>query len=127
MIYPHCKAQQPAMRNRRNDENDATVTRSRSKLWLDNITRSLVTSGTLGRYIGEFSLTGLTSNPTIFDKAIKEAGLYDDAIREKTVEGKSGEELFYELALADLIQAADLFRQVHDATGGVDGWVSLEV
>ncbi|MGH7795263.1 MAG: transaldolase [Candidatus Binatia bacterium] len=96
-------------------------------LWLDNITRELLTSGTLGRYISDFAVTGLTSNPTIFDKAIKEAGLYDDAIREKTVEGKSGEELFYELALADLIQAADLFRPVHDATGGVDGWVSLEV
>ena len=96
-------------------------------LWLDNITRGLLTSGTLSRYIDEFSLTGLTSNPTIFDKAIREENLYNDAIREKMVEGKSGEELFYELALADLIQAADLFRPVHDATGGVDGWVSLEV
>jgi len=96
-------------------------------LWLDNITRRLLTSGTLSRYIGEFSLTGLTSNPTIFDKAIKEEDLYDDAIGEKTAEGKSGEELFYELALADLVRAADLFRPVHDATGGVDGWVSLEL
>jgi transaldolase len=96
-------------------------------IWLDNITRGLLTSGTLSRYISEFSLTGLTSNPTIFDKAIKEEGLYDDAIREKTVEDKSGEELFYELALEDLIRAADLFRPVHDTTAGVDGWVSLEV
>src|SRR5450759_5610485 len=96
-------------------------------LWLDNITRGLLTSGTLRRYIGEFSVTGLTSNPTIFDKAIKDAGFYDAAIRQKTAEGKSGEALFFELALEDLIQAADLFRPIHDATGGVDGWVSLEV
>jgi transaldolase len=96
-------------------------------LWLDNITRELLTSGTLARYISDFPVTGVTSNPTIFDKAIKEAGLYDNAIRQKTVQGKSGEELFYELALEDLIRAADLFRPVHDATSGVDGWVSLEV
>jgi transaldolase len=74
-----------------------------------------------------FSVTGLTSNPTIFDKAIKDAGLYDAAIRRKTAEGKSGEALFFELALEDLTQAADLFRPVHDATGGLDGWVSLEL
>ncbi len=96
-------------------------------LWLDNITRALLTSGTLRRYISEFAVTGLTSNPTIFDQAIKSAGSYDDAIRKKAVEGKSGEALFFELALEDLTQAADLFRPVHDATGGVDGWVSLEV
>lgn len=95
-------------------------------LWLDNITRGLLTSGTLSRYISDFSVTGLTSNPTIFDKAIKDADFYDEAIREKTAAGKSGESLFYELALEDLTQAADLFRPVHDATGGVDGWVSLE-
>jgi transaldolase len=96
-------------------------------LWLDNITRALLTSGTLSRYIREFAVTGLTSNPTIFDQAIKGAGAYDDAIRKKSDEGKSGEALFFELALEDLTQAADLFRPVHDATGGVDGWVSLEV
>lgn len=96
-------------------------------LWLDNITRGLLTDGTLRRYIREFSVTGLTSNPTIFDKAIKEGGFYDDAIRKKTAEGKSGEALFFDLALEDLIQAADLFRPIHDSTGGVDGWVSLEV
>ena len=96
-------------------------------LWLDNITRGLLTDGTLRRYIHEFSVTGLTSNPTIFDKAIKDGGFYDAAIRQKTVAGKSGEALFFELALADLIEAADLFRPVHDSTGGVDGWVSLEV
>jgi transaldolase len=96
-------------------------------LWLDNITRGLLTSGTLRRYISEFSVTGLTSNPTIFDKAIKDAGFYDDAIRQKATEGKSGEALFFELALEDLTQAADIFRPIHDATGGVDGWVSLEV
>jgi len=96
-------------------------------LWLDNITRGLLMKGTLRRYINEFSVTGLTSNPTIFDKAIKDAGFYDDAIHQKSAAGKSGEALFFELALEDLVQAADLFRPVHDATGGIDGWVSLEV
>ena len=96
-------------------------------LWLDNITRGLLTSGTLGRYIREFSVTGLTSNPTIFDHAIKDSDSYGDAIRQNAFAGKSGEALFFELALEDLTRAADLFRPVHDATGGVDGWVSLEV
>ncbi|HEV8071834.1 MAG TPA: transaldolase [Planctomycetaceae bacterium] len=96
-------------------------------LWLDNITRGLLTSGTLRRYIQEFSITGLTSNPTIFDHAIKNSTDYDDAIRRKLKEGKSGEALFFELALEDLRQAADLFRPIHDQTNGVDGWVSLEV
>ena len=96
-------------------------------LWLDNITRGLLTSGTLGRYIRELAVTGLTSNPSIFDHAIKNGNFYDDAIRNKANEGKSGEDLFFELALEDLTQAADLFRPVHDATSGVDGWVSLEV
>ena len=96
-------------------------------LWLDNITRGLLTSGTLRRYIQEFSVTGLTSNPTIFDHAIKNSHDYDDAIRQKLQEGKSGEALFFELALEDLRQAADLFRPIHDLTNGVDGWVSLEV
>ncbi len=96
-------------------------------LWLDNITRRLLASGTLARYIKEYSLTGLTSNPTIFDKAIEEGGFYDEAIREKARAGKSGEALFIELALEDLVQAADLFRPAHDATDGVDGWVSLEL
>src|SRR5579864_6940305 len=96
-------------------------------LWLDNITRGLLTSGTLRRYIREFSLTGLTSNPTIFDHAIKNSHDYDVAIRQKLKEGKSGEALFFELALEDLRQAADLFQPIHDQTNGVDGWVSLEV
>lgn len=96
-------------------------------LWLDNITRRLLTSGTLSRYIEELAVTGLTSNPTIFDNAIKNADFYDDAIRKKALAGKSGEALFFELALEDLIRAADLFRPIHDATGGTDGWVSLEV
>jgi len=96
-------------------------------LWLDNITRGLLTSGTLGRYISELSVTGLTSNPTIFDQAIRTTRFYDAAIHQKTSEGKSGEALFFELAMEDLTQAADLFRPVHDATGGVDGWVSLEI
>lgn len=96
-------------------------------LWLDNITRALLTSGTLRRYIGDLSVTGLTSNPSIFDLAIKNSTFYDDAIRRKTSEGKSGERLFFELAVEDLVQAADLFRPIHDATAGMDGWVSLEV
>jgi transaldolase len=96
-------------------------------LWLDNITRGLLTSGTLARYIAELSVTGLTSNPSIFDLAIKDSNFYDDAIRQKREEGKSGEALFFELAIEDLRHAADLFRPVHEATAGVDGMVSLEV
>jgi transaldolase len=96
-------------------------------LWLDNITRKLLTDGTLQDYINEFSVTGLTSNPTIFDHAIKNSDAYDAAIRRKTAQGKSGEALFFDLALEDLTQAADLFRPAHDRTDGVDGWVSLEV
>jgi len=96
-------------------------------LWLDNITRELLTSGILGRYISELAVTGLTSNPTIFDQAIGNADFYDAAIRQKALAGKSGEALFFELALEDLTQAADLFRPIHDATDGMDGWVSLEV
>jgi transaldolase len=96
-------------------------------LWLDNITRDLINSGTLKRYIDELSVTGLTSNPTIFDHAIKNSSSYDAAIRKKLDEGKSGEGLFFELALEDLTRAADLFRPTFDRTNGVDGWVSLEV
>jgi len=96
-------------------------------LWLDNITRELLTSGTLSRYIREFAVTGLTSNPTIFDHAVKNGDFYDTAIREKARAGESGAALFFQLALEDLVQAADLFRPIHDATGGIDGWVSLEV
>ena len=96
-------------------------------LWLDNITRALLESGGLRRYIDELSVTGLTSNPTIFDHAIKNSRDYDAAIREKTAAGKAGEGLFFELALEDLTRAADLFRPIHQATNGVDGWVSLEV
>jgi len=96
-------------------------------LWLDNITRGILDDGTLERYIGEWSVTGLTSNPAIFDHAFKRGDAYDDAIRRKAVEGKAGEALFFELAIEDLRRAADLFRPVHDRTGGVDGWVSLEV
>jgi transaldolase len=96
-------------------------------LWLDNITRGLLTSGALGRYINDLSVTGLTSNPTIFDHAIRNGDFYDDAIRNKALAGKSGEALFFELALEDLTQAADLLRPIHDASGGADGWVSLEV
>jgi transaldolase len=96
-------------------------------LWLDNITRDLLETGTLARYILELSVTGLTSNPTIFDHAIKNSAAYDAAIRTKVKQGKSGEDLFFELALEDLTRAADLFRPTWDRTRGVDGWVSLEV
>src|SRR6201988_912964 len=96
-------------------------------VWLDNITRALLRGGSLRRYIGELSVTGLTSNPTIFDHAIKNSTDYDADILEKVEEGKSGEELFFELALEDLTQAADLFLRTYEATCGVDGWGSLEV
>src|SRR6202167_5874291 len=96
-------------------------------IWLDNITRDLLDSGTLKRYIDELSVTGLTSNPTIFDQAIKNSTAYDPAIREKLSKGKSGEALFFELALEDLTRAAAQFRPVYDKTDSVDGWVSLEV
>jgi transaldolase len=96
-------------------------------LWLDNITRRLMTSGTLGRYIQELSVTGLTSNPTIFEQAIGNADFYDAAIRQRAEAGISGQVLFFELALQDLTKAADLFRSIHAATDGLDGWVSLEV
>jgi transaldolase len=96
-------------------------------LWIDHITRELISTGRLQRYIEDLSVTGLTSNPTIFDRALEAGGAYDEAIRTKAREGKSGEALFFELALEDLTRAADLFRPVHDRTGGVDGWVSLEV
>ena len=96
-------------------------------IWLDNITRDLLTTGTLQRYIAELSVTGLTSNPTIFQQAITKSASYDGAIREKLQAGKSGEELFFELAIEDLTQAADLFRPIYDKTNTVDGWTSLEV
>lgn len=94
-------------------------------LWLDNITRDLLDTGTLKRYIDEYSVTGLTSNPTIFDHAIKNSTSYDATIR--STQGESDEETFFELALEDITRAADLFRPTYDATDGVDGWVSLEV
>ena len=96
-------------------------------LWLDNITRELLDTGTLQRFIEEFSVTGLTSNPTIFDHAIRHSTTYDDDISRKRSSGKSGDDLFFELALADLTRAAELFQPVFARTDGVDGWVSLEV
>jgi transaldolase len=96
-------------------------------IWLDNITRDLLTNGTLQRYIDELSVTGLTSNPTIFDHAISNSATYDGPIRSAVRTGRSGEDLFFDLALQDLTEAADLFRPVFERTGGVDGWVSLEV
>ena len=96
-------------------------------LWLDNITRDLLDSGTLKRYIDELSVTGLTSNPTIFDHAIKNSATYDSAIISKLKKGTSAEALFFELAIEDLTRAADFFRPIYEQTNGVDGWVSLEV
>ena len=96
-------------------------------IWLDNITRNLLDSGTLKRYIDELSVTGLTSNPTIFNHAIKNSTAYDAAIREKFEKGRVREELFFELALEDLTRAADLFLPIYNRTNSVDGWVSLEV
>jgi transaldolase len=96
-------------------------------LWLDNVTRALLNSGTLQRYIDELSVTGLTSNPTIFDHAIKNSSDYDSDIAQKAHSAKSRESLFFDLALADLARAAQLFRPIHERTDRVDGWVSLEV
>ncbi len=96
-------------------------------LWLDSITRELMASGTLQRYIDDLAVTGLTSNPSIFDKAVSGSDDYDTQIRELLEGGKSGEELFFELAITDLRNAADLFAPIHRRTDGVDGWVSLEV
>ena len=96
-------------------------------LWLDNITRDLLDSGTLKQYINDLSVTGLTSNPTIFDHAIKNSAAYDSAISRKLTKRESTEDIFFELALEDLTRAADLFRPIHEETNGVDGWVSLEV
>jgi len=96
-------------------------------IWLDNITRDLLDNATLERYINDLSVTGLTSNPTIFDHAIKNSSAYDADIGSKIAHGISAETLFFELALADLRRAAALFRNIHDKTNGVDGWASLEV
>jgi transaldolase len=96
-------------------------------IWLDNITRDLLNSNTLKHYIDDLSVTGLTSNPTIFDHAIKNSGAYDTAIAAEVQTGKFRDELFFELALEDLTRAADQFRPIHDQTSGIDGWVSLEV
>jgi transaldolase len=96
-------------------------------LWLDNITRTILDDGTLGRYIDGLSVTGLTSNPTIFDKAISGGEAYDEQIGELASGGGSAEEIFFELAIADLRRATDLFAAVHERTDGVDGWCSLEV
>ncbi|HWB84970.1 MAG TPA: transaldolase [Bryobacteraceae bacterium] len=96
-------------------------------IWLDNITRDLLDSGTLQQYINDFSVTGLTSNPTIFERAVRESSAYETSIREKLAAGKHGEELFFDLALEDLTRAADLFRPVYNRTNTVDGWVSLGV
>jgi transaldolase len=104
-----------------------TLHEAGQSIWLDNITRALLTSGTLQRYVDELTVTGLTSNPSIFDKAIEGTGDYDDPIAVKSEAGATGEELFFELALEDLQVAADVFAGIHGRTNGVDGWVSLEV
>lgn len=96
-------------------------------IWLDNITRDLLNSGTLQRYIDDFSVTGLTSNPTIFDGAIKNSSAYDTSISDRLRRGRSGEDLFFGLAIEDLTRAAEQLRPIYDKSDGVDGWVSLEV
>jgi transaldolase len=96
-------------------------------LWLDNITRAMLDDGSLARHVDDWGLTGLTSNPTIFDEALSSGDAYDDGIRDNAAAGLRGEALFLELALEDLRRAADLFRPAHDATDGVDGWVSMEL
>ena len=103
------------------------LSRAGQSIWLDNLTRDLLTSGTLARYISELSVTGLTSNPTIFDQAIKNGAAYDESIRARLSKGVNGEKLFFEVAPEDITRAADLFRPIHERTAGVDGWVSLEV
>ena len=105
----------------------AALNRLGQSLWLDNITRTMLDDGTLARYIAELSVTGLTSNPTIYNLAVKGSSAYDAAIAAKVREGHSGNRLFFELAIEDLTRAADLFRPIYDRTGGLDGWVSLEV
>ena len=109
----------------------ATSTRSLhhagQSLWLDNITRGMLDDGTLARYVSDLSVTGLTSNPTIYNSAVKNTAFYDVAIADKVRHGLTGERLFFELAIEDLSRAADIFRPVYDRSGGVDGWVSLEV
>jgi transaldolase len=113
--------------NANTNANTAALQSLGQSLWLDNITREILGNGTLARYIAELSVTGLTSNPTIFEQAIGAGTSYDAQIAELAGQGKSGEDLFFALATRDLSQAADLFLQVHRKTGGVDGWVSLEV
>ncbi|HEX3846014.1 MAG TPA: transaldolase family protein, partial [Steroidobacteraceae bacterium] len=107
--------------------NTKALTDLGQSIWLDNITRDMLDNGTLRRYIDELSVTGLTSNPTIFDEAIGKGAAYDQGIRRKAAEGKQDEDLFVELALEDLRRAADLFHPIHDRTRGIDGWVSMEV
>jgi len=105
----------------------AAARREGQSLWLDTITRGMLDDGTLARYARDLHVSGLTSNPTIYNAAVGKTRFYDAAIREKVSRGLAVEELFFELAIEDLVRAADLFRPVHEATGGVDGWVSLEV
>src|SRR5271168_552260 len=104
-----------------------TLNRLGQSLWLDNITRDLLDSGTLKRYIDELSVTGLTSNPTIFDNAISKSSWYDKEIQAQLKNGVKGEDLFFNMAIQDLSRAADLFLPIHQRTGTVDGFVSLEV
>jgi transaldolase len=103
------------------------LTEAGQSIWLDNITRDLLTSGTLARYVKDLSVTGITSNPTIFERAITKGEAYDAEIRSLMAEGKSGDDLLFELILHDLTAAADIFAQVHGRTASVDGWVSVEV
>jgi transaldolase len=105
----------------------AALHRLGQSLWLDTITRTMLDDGTLARYVADLSITGLTSNPTIYNLAVKGSAAYDAAIAATSRSGLDAEGVFFELALDDLTRAADLFRPIHDRTGGLDGWVSLEV
>jgi transaldolase len=96
-------------------------------LWIDNISRETLRDGSLAKLISDYAVTGLTSNPTIFEKAMGQGDAYDDAIAQMARDGRSTEDLFFALAVDDLQKAADLFAPAHEASGGVDGWVSLEV
>ncbi|MSR18577.1 MAG: transaldolase [Phycisphaerales bacterium] len=108
-------------------QSTALLSMTGQSIWLDNITRSMLDSGTLERYIRDLSVVGLTSNPTIFEKAVKGGAEYDAQIRDLRAKGLTAEQTFFEIAIADLTRATDLFARVHARTGGVDGWVSLEV
>jgi transaldolase len=117
----------PQERSQRKKKSTEVLRNSGQSIWLDNITRDLLLSGTLKNYVEQFSITGITSNPSIFDKAIRTSNAYDESIRVGRLNGKSGDDLFFEIALQDITAAADVFRPVYERTDGVDGWASIEI